>query len=155
MAKAPIPKAVELVATLLIPKREEDPDMLEKGIVNTGGTVTGPRLNGRVIETFVTGQPGKRALFSTTAEAHIQTDDGAQILMIDRGEWRGAKDALARLMANESVSPSELYMVGVVKFETADPRYAWLNAGQFLSHAVGEGDRIKVSVYQATRRSPE
>jgi Protein of unknown function (DUF3237) len=107
------------------------------------------RLNGRVRRASVKGEPGKRALYSTTAEVHILTDEGAEILMIDRGEWRGSKDAFARFMANQLVAPSELYMVGVVRFQTSDPRYAWLKEGEFLSHAIGEGDRIKVSVYRA------
>jgi hypothetical protein len=31
-------------------------------------------------------------------------------LMIDRGECRASKDAFARFMANQLVTPSELYM---------------------------------------------
>jgi hypothetical protein len=150
MSGAPIPKAVELVATLLISKKGENPDQLKKGIINTDGAVTGSRLNGRVSRAFVKGESGKRALLSTTAEVRILTDDGAEILMIDRGEWRGSKDALARFMANQLVAPTELCMVGVVRFQTSDARYAWLKEGEFLSHAVGEGDRIRVSVYQSS-----
>lgn len=70
--------------------------------------------------------------------------------MVDRGEWRGSRDAFARLMANQLVAPTELYMVGVVTFATLDTRYAWLNEREFLSHAVGEGDRLKISVYESS-----
>jgi len=148
MSGSPIPRAVELVTMLQIPKKGENPEQLKKGIVNTDGVVSGSRLNGRVRRASVKGEPGKRALYSTTAEVSILTNDGAEILMIDRGEWRGSKDAFARFMANQLVAPSELYMVGVVRFQTSDPRYAWLKEGEFLSHAVGEGDRIKISVYR-------
>jgi hypothetical protein len=150
MSGAPIPRAVELIATLQIPKKGERPEQLKKGIINTDGVVSGARLNGRVRRAAVKGEPGKRSLYSTTAEVSILTDDGAEILMIDRGEWRGSKDAFARFMANQLVAPTELYMVGVVRFQTPDPRYAWLKEGQFLSHAVGEGDRIKISVYRSS-----
>jgi hypothetical protein len=150
MSGAPIPRAVELVTTLLIPKKSKNSEQLKKGIVNTDGVVSGSRLNGRVRRASVEGEPGKRALYSTMAEVNILTDDGAEILMIDRGEWRGSKDAFARFMANQLVAPSELYMVGVVRFQTSDPRYAWLKEGEFLSHAVGEGDRLKISVYRAS-----
>jgi hypothetical protein len=148
MSGSPIPRAVELVTTLQIPKKGKNPEQLKKGIVNTEGVVSGSRLTGRVRRASVKGEPGKRALYSTTAEVSILTNDGAEILMIDRGEWRGSKDAFARFMANQLVAPSELYMVGVVRFQTSDPRYAWLKEGDFLSHAVGEGDRIKISVYR-------
>jgi hypothetical protein len=151
MSETPIPKIVELIGTLIVPKRGEDPEQLRRGIVSSGGVITGPRLNGHAPRAFVVGARDEEGRFITTAEVSIQTNDGAEILMIDRGEWRGSNDALLRLMANKLIAPSELYMVGVVKFETSDPRYHWLNDGQFLSHAVGEGDRIKVSIYSAAR----
>jgi hypothetical protein len=152
MSETPIPKIVELIATLVVTKRGEDPEQLKRGIVNTDGAITGPRLNGRVSRAFVIGAPDEEGRFITTTEVSIRTNDGAEISMVDRGEWRGSHDALVRLMANKLVAPSELYMVGVVKFETSDPRYHWLNDRQFLSHAIGEGDRIKVSIYQRGRR---
>jgi Protein of unknown function (DUF3237) len=149
MSGGPIPRAVELITTLLIPKKSESPERLKKGIINTDGVVSGSGLNGHVRRASVKGEPSKRAIYSTTAEVTILADDGAEILMIDRGEWRGSKDAFARFMANQMVAPSELYMVGVVRFQTSDPRYTWLKEGEFLSHAVGEGDHIKISVYRS------
>jgi hypothetical protein len=146
----PVPAAVELVATLLIPKRPEDLDKLREGILAPDGLVSGPRINGRVTM-FVTGNPttGGRGI-SIVAEGCIRTDDGAEVLLVDRGEWRGADDALVRMLANEFVSPTQHYLVGIVKFQTSDSRYAWLNDGQFFSRAVGQGDRIKVSIYRPT-----
>jgi len=40
MSGAPIPRAVELVVTLLISKKGGNPDQLKKGIINTDGAVT-------------------------------------------------------------------------------------------------------------------
>ncbi|HET9376649.1 MAG TPA: DUF3237 family protein [Chthoniobacterales bacterium] len=150
MSGASIPRAVELVAILLIPRKAASPDQLRKRITHQGGVVSGSRLSGQVKRAFIRGQPGKEALFSITARVRILTDDGADILMVDRGEWRGSRDAFARLMANQLVAPTELYMVGVVTFATLDTRYAWLNEREFLSHAVGEGDRLKISVYESS-----
>jgi hypothetical protein len=67
MSGAPIPRAVELVATLSIQKKGKNPDRLKKGIINTDGAVTGSRLNGRVGRAFVRGDSGKRTLLSTPA----------------------------------------------------------------------------------------
>src|ERR1700730_9955292 len=139
MSGAPIPRAVELVTTLQIPKKGKNSEQLKKGIVNTDGVVSGSRLNGRARRASVKGEPGKRALYSTTDEVSILTNHGAEILMFDRGWGRGSKYAVARFMANQLVAPSDIYMVGVVRFQTSDPRYAWLKEGEFLSHAVGEG----------------
>jgi len=150
MSGASIPRAVELVATLLIRKKAVNPDQLKEGITHRGGVVSGSRLSGHVKRAFIRGQPGKEALFSITVRVRILTDDGADILMVDRGEWRGSTDAFARLMANQLVTPTEQYMVGVVTFATLDTRYAWLNEHEFLSHAVGEGDRLKISIYESS-----
>jgi hypothetical protein len=88
MSGASIPRAVELVATLLIPKKAANPDQLREGITHWGGVVSGSRLSGHVKRAFIRGQPGKEALFSITARVRVLTDDGADILMVDRGEWR-------------------------------------------------------------------
>jgi hypothetical protein len=151
MSDAPIPRAVELVAILLIPKEPEDLEAIKKGIVSTDGIISGPRLNGRVIRAHLTGDFGSSGRLSTVTQINILTYDGAEILMIDRGEWWGSNGALARMLANELVAPGESYLIGVAKFETSHPRYAWLNNGQFLSHAVGDRNRLKMSVYRAAR----
>jgi hypothetical protein len=99
MSGASIPRAVELVAILLIPKKAANPDQLRKGITYRGGVVSGSRLSGQVKRAFIRGQPGEEALISITARVRILTDDGADIFMVDRGEWRGSRDA--RLSKND------------------------------------------------------
>jgi hypothetical protein len=117
-----IPRAVELVTTLLIPKQPEDVAKLREGIVGSAGVVSGPRINGQISSLYVTGNPGPDGKgLSILAEICITTDDGAEIQLIDRGEWRGAGDALVRMLANEFASPTEHYLVGIVKFLTSDP----------------------------------
>jgi hypothetical protein len=149
MSETPIPRAVELVATLLIPRKKEDLETIRNGIVNTDGRVSGPRLNGRVTTAHVTGNLSENGRLAVVANIRILTDDRADVLMINRGEWWGSNEALQRLIADELVTPGEIYLIGVVRFETVDPRYAWLSDGQYFSHAVGENHRIKVSVYRA------
>lgn len=151
MSEAPIPRAVELVATLLIPRKKENLETIRNGVVNTDGVVSGPRLNGRITASHVIGDFSENGRLAVVANIRILTDDQADVLMIDRGEWWGSNEALARLIADELVTPDEIYRIGVVRFETADPRYTWLNGSQILSHALGESHRIKLSVYQARR----
>ena len=153
MFEAPIPRAVELIATLLIPRREADLETVRKGVEGTEGVVSGPRLNGRVTNCRVSGDLGKSGRLATVANFRILTDDNAEVFMIDRGEWWGSNEALARLLADKIVSPTEIYLVGIVEFQTTDPRYTWLKDGPYLSHAVGEQHSVKVSVYQAAADS--
>src|SRR5260370_36741456 len=99
MSGSPIPRAVELVTMLQIPKKGENPEQLKKGIVNTDGVVSGSRLNGRVRRASGKGEPGKRALYSTTAEMSILTKDAARKLRAPRPEGRGWKAYLTSLRA--------------------------------------------------------
>jgi hypothetical protein len=140
----------------LEPEIGRNMETLRQGGLVSGGTVSGPRLNGQILTRFVTGNPSPNGQpgISILAEFSILTDDGAEVLMMNRGEWLGSADTLARLLANEFVSPAEHYLVGVVKFQTADSRYAWLNEGRFFSHAAAEGELMKISVYHAVGDLP-
>jgi hypothetical protein len=149
MSEGAIPRAVELIATVLIPRKEADLAAIRMGIVNTGGVISGPRLSGRVTTSHLIGDVNETGRLSTIANVRIRTDDHADVLMIDQGEWWGSDDALTRLLANKLVAPTEIYLVGIVRFQTADPRYTWLNDDQFFSHALGDRDQFKVSVYEA------
>jgi hypothetical protein len=59
-----------------------------------------------------------------------------------------------RLANQESLSTrvriSGLSGYSIPRFQTSDPQYTWLKEGEFLSHAVGEGDRLKISIYRAS-----
>jgi hypothetical protein len=46
--------------------------------------------------------------------------------------------------------PRAVELVTTLLIQISDPQYTWLKEGEFLSHAVGEGDRLKISVYRAS-----
>ena len=103
-----------------------------------GGTFEGARLKGTVL-------PGGadwiivRPDGSTTLNVRLvlQTDDGATIGMTYRGMRHGPPAVMERLNAGQNVDPSEYYFRTAVAFETAAPRYDWLNR----IIAVGTGRR--------------
>jgi hypothetical protein len=94
----------------------------------SGGTFRGGRLRGTVA-------PGgadwvvHRADGVTEFDVRItlRTDDGALIYMAYRGYRHGPEDVLARLAKGEEVDPGTYYQRVVPFFETAAPRYDWLN----------------------------
>jgi hypothetical protein len=67
----------------------------------------------------------------------LQTDDGALIHVASFGLRHGPPDVLAALSRGEIVDPSKYYFRTLPRFETAAPRYAFLN--KLL--AVSSGDR--------------
>lgn len=103
-----------------------------------GGRFQGARLSGTVL-------PGGadwimlRPDGATTLDVRLvlQTDDGAAIGMTYRGMRHGPPEIMDRVARGEAVPPGSYYFRTVVAFETAAPRYAWLNR----IVAVGTGER--------------
>ena len=113
----------------------------------TGGTFTGPELNGRLL-------PGSSAdwqivLPDGTALGDIrytlQTDDGALLYVQSRGVRHGSAEVLARLGRGEDVDPREYTFRTSTRIETACARLDWLNRGVFVGVA---GRRPGVATYE-------
>jgi hypothetical protein len=85
----------------------------------TGGTFTGPRLNGTFLGVgadFSIVRANNQ--FSPDGISILQTSDGANILFKDRGYQSGN------------------YVYGSVTFETGAEKYAWLNSVVAVSRAL-------------------
>jgi hypothetical protein len=103
-----------------------------------GGTFAGPRLRGLVLPggaDWIIGRPDG----STTLDVRLvlETDDKAAIGLTYRGIRHGPAAVMDRVNRGEPVDPSEYYFRTAVAFETAAPRYDWLNR----IIAVGTGRR--------------
>ncbi len=104
---------------------------------NTGGDFEGPRLRGRVL-------PGggdwtllrADGILELDLRITLETDDGALIYMTFAGVRHAPPDVAAALGRGEAVDPASYYFRTVPRFETAAPRYAFLNR----IIAVGSGD---------------
>ena len=114
----------------------------------TGGTFSGPELNGKVV-------PGASAdwqivLADGTALGDIrytlQTDGGALLYVQSRGVRHGSPEVLERLSRGEDVDASEYIFRTSTRIETASPELDWLNKGVF----VGVGSRRPGSVIYET-----
>ncbi len=66
----------------------------------------------------------------------LETDDGALIHMTSFGLRHGPPEVIAALGRGEKVDPSTYYFRTAPRFETADPRYAFLN--RILAVAIGD-----------------
>ena len=101
----------------------------------TGGTFTGPELNGKLL-------PGSSAdwqlvLPDGTALGDIrytlQTNNGDLLYVESRGVRHGSPEVLARLARGEDVDASEYTFRTSTQIETAAPELDWLNKGVFIS----------------------
>lgn len=144
----PVPPRLDHVCDLrvyLAPIREmgEGPAGKRRIIPIIGGDVTGPRLQGRVLDV---GADWQTIFASGVAELDtryaIETHDGAIIEVKNYGLRHGSPDVIARIARGENVPASDYYMRTQARLETGDARYDWVNRTLF----VGSGARLASSV---------
>jgi hypothetical protein len=101
----------------------------------TGGTFTGPELNGSLLAG--SSADWQLVLPDGTALGDIrytlQTDDGDLLYVQSRGVRHGSAEVLERLARGEDVDASEYTFRTSTQIETAAPALDWLNKGVFIS----------------------
>jgi hypothetical protein len=100
------------------------------------GHFEGPRLRGRVLPgggdwTLLRGD----GVLELDLRVTLATDDGALIHMTSFGLRHGPPEVIAALARGERVDPSAYYFRTNPRFETAHPKYAFLNRLVALSTA--------------------
>jgi steroid delta-isomerase-like uncharacterized protein len=109
-----------------------------------GGHFIGPRLKGIVLpgggDWTVVGPDGSARL---DVRITLRTDDDALIYAHYEGVLHAPSDVIRRLRGGEPVDPSEYYFRVTPFFETAAPKYAWLN--KIVSVGVGRRGATDVS----------
>jgi Protein of unknown function (DUF3237) len=103
-----------------------------------GGVFEGERMAGEILEGGADWQT-VRADGAVTLDVRLvlKTIDQAMIAMTYRGVRHGPPETLARIDRGETVDPASYYFRISASFETAAPKYDWLN--RLL--AVGAGHR--------------
>ena len=102
----------------------------------TGGTVTGPRLNGKVVPGGADWQIVSAAgVTDLTARYTIQAEDGALIGVVNRGLRHTTTEVQARLDAGENVDPALVYFRTTPVFEAPEGPHHWLTRHIFLGSA--------------------
>jgi hypothetical protein len=103
-----------------------------------GGTFEGPKLRGTVLpggaDWIIVRPDGVTAL---DVRIVLQTDDGAAIGLTYKGLRHGPAAVMEKVNAGQPVDPSDYYFRIAITFETAAPKYAWLNK----VFGVGTGSR--------------
>jgi Protein of unknown function (DUF3237) len=103
----------------------------------TGGHFSGPRIRGEILARFGGWILRRRdGAAENEARAILKTEDDVTIFMRYEGVRHGPPEILAK-MGKEVLDPKSYYLRIRPTFETADPKYAWLN--DIVS--VGYGDR--------------
>ncbi|VXC13316.1 conserved hypothetical protein [Arthrobacter sp. 9V] len=94
----------------------------------TGGTVSGPQIQGRVLPAGADYQILRSAeLTELDARYAVELDGGAVIYVHNAALRFGAEKDIARLNRGEEVDPALIYFRCSPRFSTASPEWTWLN----------------------------
>lgn len=112
-----------------------------------GGTVSGPRLNGRVIPGGGDWAVARRGVaIDLDARYLIQADDGAFIDVVNRGFWVASDEVSDAIDAGEQVDPSRYYFRTQPVFRTGAPEHAWLTHTVFVGLAFDDNDVSQIRI---------
>lgn len=99
------------------------------------GSFEGPGLRGTVLGGMDQKIFRSDGAMNPNVRLILRTDDEALIYMYYTGLRHGAPEVMQRIAGGETVDPSEYYLRNTPYFETAAPRYDWLN--RIVSVGVG------------------
>jgi hypothetical protein len=129
----------------------ETPQGRRRIIGITGGRFSGERLSGRVLPGGADWQLVRPdGVADLDARYTLETSDGALIYVRNRGYRHGPADILKRLASGESVDPGLYYMRTTPRFETGDPRYAWLNRIVCVASGARRRTAVELEVFEVT-----
>ncbi|HEX3858216.1 MAG TPA: DUF3237 domain-containing protein [Pseudolabrys sp.] len=115
----------------------------------TGGTVRGPKLNGRILPG---GADWQIVRTDTAADIEaryiIEAESGARILVNSAGLRHGPPEVLEQLARGDKVDPALYYFRTVMRFETADPAADWLNRILALARGERAARSVRLEVYE-------
>lgn len=116
-----------------------------------GGTVSGPKATGRVLNL---GADWQTVFADQTAELDtryaFETDDGALIEVRNYGFRHGPPAVIAAIARGEDVPDDSYYMRTHARLETGDPRYDWVNSTLFVGTGKRKAASVEVNLYAVT-----
>jgi hypothetical protein len=114
-----------------------------------GGTVSGLKLNGRVLPGGADWQIIRSdGAADIKARYTIETGAGALIMVTSEGLRHGPPDVMEKLARGDIVDPRHYYFRTVMRFETAAPAVDWLNRILAVAKGQREPNAVRLDVYE-------
>ena len=127
----------------------ETPHGTRRIIPITGGTFSGPKLNGTIVNGGADWQlVRKDGTTELNALYTLKTDDGTLIYVNNKGIRVATPDVAQRIAKGEQVSPSEYYFRAAPTFETPSGKYDWLTKSLFVSKGIRHPDAVIIQVWR-------
>ena len=115
----------------------------------TGGTVEGPRLQGRVLPGGADWQSIRAdGTADILARYTLEAQDGTLISVTNPGYRHGPHEVLARIAAGQVVDPALYYFRTTPRFDVAsDSVHGWLGRAVFLCTAGRYSDHVRLDIF--------
>jgi hypothetical protein len=127
----------------------ETPEGLRRVVPILGGTITGPRLSGKILPAGADYQVIRADGFSRLdARYAAELDDGAMLYIVNTGVRFGPPEIMARITRGEPVDPAAVYFRTIPRFEISAPAHAWLLKPLFLATGARHPDRVELRVFE-------
>ncbi len=116
----------------------------------TGGTVSGPRFNGRVVPGGADWQFVRPdGVLQIEAKYTLESSDGVLVMVTNRGMRHGPPAVLERIARGEPVAPSDYYFRTSADFEApSESKYAWMNRAIFIGVAERKASAAVIRFYE-------
>lgn len=140
------------VAVTIAPPIEvgQTPMGMRRIIPITGGTVKGPKLNGRVLASGADFQliVGGGTQAHLDARYALELDDGTCVFVQNTALRVASLENSQRIMQGQPVKPEEIYFRCQPRLETAAPQWAWINESQYIGTGRRAPDGVFLSFYR-------
>jgi len=114
-----------------------------------GGAVSGPLINGRILNVGADWQGvSAGGIADLDARYAIETTEGAVIEVVSQGIRHASPEIIARIAAGESVPPTDYYMRTAIRLASGHALYDWVNRALFLAAGGKVGSTVRLSVYR-------
>jgi hypothetical protein len=117
----------------------------------TGGSLEGKRIKGKVLtgggDWFLVGPDGWGRV---DVRGQFLTDDGAGIYTAYTGLLEMNEKIQRAIVAGSGTDYRDQYFRTTPRFETGDPRYAWLNQAVFVAEGRLMPQAVEYKVYRVT-----
>jgi hypothetical protein len=141
----------DLAVTIAAPVEVgQTPAGLRRMIPITGGIVTGPRVNGKVLA----GGADFQLILGGGTQAHldaryvIELGDGSRVFVQNTALRVASLENSQRIMNGQPVNPDEVYFRCQPKLEATTPEWAWLSESQFIGVGRRAPDGVFMSFYR-------
>lgn len=153
MKPTPAPPALEFLATLQVlvaaPLEVGSTPTGQRRVISLlGGAVDGPELKGHILPGGADFQSIRSATFTDIhARYVIETEQGERIYVENTGIRVASAEDIAAITRGEAVDPARVYFRSTPRFETAAPRWQWLNNHLFIGTGARHPDRVELNFY--------